>query len=88
MNDTADLLGPTLMIVAWIFWALCSETRYNHGIWIALLMPLAPLLIPLLLLVVQWVKLALWLLLVPFGNRSIYERRVTELKLSLGLYLL
>jgi hypothetical protein len=45
-ETTATLLGAVVAAVAWWAWAFFSETRHQHGFWVALLMPLAPVIIP------------------------------------------
>jgi len=45
-ETTANIAYAIFPVAVWFAWAFFSETRHNHGFWVAFLPPLALILIP------------------------------------------
>lgn len=72
-ENLIDLIGPIALILFWVLWTFFSETRYNHGIWVAFLLPLAPLYFIIGFFLFQLIKLLLYPIYWLINKRDTYE---------------
>lgn len=85
---TETMVVAIVVAILWVVWALFSETRHNHGLLVAFLMPLTPILIPLLLIVYVVVKYASYLVFLLLGRRSEHDEFMRKFKIRSGVFLL
>jgi hypothetical protein len=75
-------------VMLWLCWALFSETRHNHGFWVALLLPLSPVIIPLLWLIYLLVKYSTWLVFLLRGRRAEHQEFMRKFRVWYGVFML
>ena len=83
-ENLMDLIAPIMVILFWVFWTFFSETRHNHGILVAFLLPLAPIYFVIGFILFQLIKLILYPLYSWLGRMDNYER----LKQKIGFWLM
>jgi hypothetical protein len=89
MSDNIEVIaGATAAMVLWLGWALFSETRHNHGFWVAFMLPLSPIIIPLLWLVFITVKYVSLLVFLLRGRRDEHEEFMRKFKNRSGVFIL
>jgi hypothetical protein len=93
-NETSDMtetttivMGAAIAVVLWLAWAFFSDTRRNHGFWVAFLLPLAPVIIPLLWLTYVLIKYPSYLVFVALGRRGEHEEFMRKVKTRSGVFL-
>lgn len=82
------IVGAIAAVAAWLAWALFSETRHNHGFWVALLLPLVLILSPLILLVFLLVNYISLIAFIAIGRRAEHGEFMRRLRVRSGLFLL
>ena len=87
-DSNASIIGAIIAAVVCIFWAFFSETRHNHGIWVAFLMPLAPIIILVLWIIYIFIKYISYLVFVMGGRRGDHEEFMSNLRVRSGVFLL
>ncbi|MCB1746921.1 MAG: hypothetical protein KDK06_07080 [Gammaproteobacteria bacterium] len=89
MNEALEhVVFGGLAVIAWVAWALCSETRHNHGVWVALLLPLLPLLVPLLWLVYGLIVAVTYVAFAARGRRDEHAEFMREFRARSGVFTL
>ncbi len=84
---TAGIVGAVVAAALWLAWAFCSETRHNHGFWVAFLMPLAPVVIPFLWILYIFTKYSSYLGFVLLGRREDHREFMGRLRVRSGIFL-
>jgi hypothetical protein len=84
---TASIAGAVGAAVLWLAWALCSETRHNHGFWVAFLMPLAPVIIPFLWILYVSIKYSSYLGFLLLGRREDHREFMGKVRVRSGVFL-
>jgi di/tricarboxylate transporter len=87
-ETTAIMVGAAVAGALWLAWALFSDTRRNHGFWVAFLLPLAPVIFPLLWLIYIVIKYPSYLAFVALGRREEHEEFMREVRRRSGVFLL
>ena len=87
-QPTETLIGAIIIAVVWIAWVFLSETRHNHGIVVAFLMPLAPIIIPVLVIVFYSIKFTSYFVFIALGRREDHEEFMRKIKIRSGVFLL
>ncbi|MGE0484489.1 MAG: hypothetical protein AB7Q81_10145 [Gammaproteobacteria bacterium] len=87
-ESTQHLVFAGLAVAAWLAWACFSETRHNHGFWVALLLPLAPVIVPLVWATYQLIRGASYLVFALRGRRDEHAEFMRRLKLRSGVFTL
>lgn len=87
-ETTANIVGIAVAAVVWLAWTFLSETRHNHGFWVAFLMPLAPIIIPALWIIFLFIKYSSYLVFVVLQRRENHEEFIRQLKIHFGVFLL
>jgi len=85
---TENLIGAIIMIIVWIAWTFLSETRYNHGILVAFLMPLIPIIIPVLVIVFYSIKFTSYFVFIAIGRREDHEEFIRKTRIRSRVFLL
>ena len=95
MKETTDMtetmttiIGAVVAVVLWLVWALCSDTRRNHGFWVAFLLPLAPVILPVLWLTYILIKYPSYFVFIALGRQEDHEEFMRKVKIRSGVYLL
>jgi hypothetical protein len=89
MSDTLQsVVFAVLAGAAWLAWACFSETRHNHGFWVALLLPLAPVIVPLLWVMYQAIRGVSYAVFALRGRRDEHAGFMHRLKLRSGVFTL
>ncbi len=83
MQNTFDLIYPLIVLGLWILWTFFSPTRYNHGILVALMLPIVSLLMLLIFMVLGISRIVVYPLFVLVGRRANYNRAVERIKAKL-----
>ena len=86
-ENTENIVGAIVVAAIWVAWALFSDTRRNHGILIAFLMPLALIFIPVLFIVFVLIKYTSYIIYVALGRREDHEEFMRKLKIRSGVFL-
>ena len=86
-ETTTGIAGACVAAVAWLAWVFLSETRHNHGFWVAFLMPLAPVIIPVLWIVFMLIKYSSCLIFIIHGRREDHDEFMRKLKIRSGVFL-
>jgi hypothetical protein len=81
-----NLIGAIIIAVLWIGCTFCSETRHNHGILIAFLLPLALILFPLLGLVYLLIKWISRVIFIALGRRDDHAEFMRQLQIRSGVF--
>ncbi len=84
---TPSIVGAVVAAVVWLAWAFLSETRHNHGFWVAFLIPLAPVIIPVLWIIFICIKYSSYLVFIMLGRREDHEEFMRQLKVRSGIFL-
>ena len=87
-ESTENIIVAIVIAITWMAWALFSETRHNHGILVALLMPLAPIIIPVLWIAFLLIKVTSYFVFIALGRRKEHEEFMIKLKIRSGVFLL
>jgi hypothetical protein len=94
MSQAADVSEPTagigsavVVAVVWLAWSMFSDTRHNHGFWVAFLLPLTPVIVPVLWIVYIFIKYSSYLVFVIIGRREDHEEFIRKLKVRTGFFL-
>ena len=88
MKENIATIAGALVGIVWLGWAFFSETRHNHGFWVAFLLPLSPVIIPLLWLVFILVKYSTYPVFVLRGKKDAHEEFMRQLKIRSGVFML
>lgn len=81
-----NLIGAIIIAALWIGWTFCSETRHNHGIWVAFFLPLALILFPLLGLVYLLIKWISGIIFIALGRRDDHAEFMRQLRIRSGVF--
>jgi len=84
---TASIVGAIVATVVWLAWAFFSETRHNHGFWVAFLIPLTPAIIPVLWIIFLFIKQSSYLAFIMLRRREDHEEFMRKLKVRSGVFL-
>lgn len=84
---TSSIVGAIITAVVWLAWAFLSETRHNHGFWVAFLIPLTPVIIPVLWIIYIFIKYSSYLVFITLGRREDHEEFMRTLKIRSGIFL-
>lgn len=76
-----------LMLMLWLLWSLFSETRNRHGFWVAFLLPLSPLLLPILWLIHRGVKYGSLGYFILRGRRAEHAEFMRQFEIRSGVFL-
>jgi di/tricarboxylate transporter len=87
-ETTSTLIGTAFAILLWLGWALFSETRHNHGFWVAFLLPLFLIVSPLIWLIYILINYLSLLVFVLIGRREQHAEFMRKLKVRSGIFLL
>ena len=89
MADSIEsIVVASVALGAWVLWVLFSDTRQNHGFLVALLAPLALLLLPVLWIAFALMKYSSYLVLACLGRSREHEEFMRKLRARSGLFLL
>lgn len=89
MHDTATTSITVIVIVAvWLGWSLLSETRHNHGFWVAVLLPLWLCLLPVLWVIFMVITFLSFAMFVLIGRKSEHPEFMRQLRVRSGVFLL
>lgn len=83
----SSIVGAFVAAVVWVAWAFFSETRHNHGFWVAFLLPLTPIIIPVLWFIFLSIKYSSLLAFIVFGRREAHEEFMRKLKVRTGIFI-
>lgn len=72
----------------WLLWTFFSETRHNHGILVAFLIPLSPLIILFMYLILWSIQIVLFTVYVLRGKREEYPEAIRKIKVRSGFLML
>jgi len=91
MSQTSEIADPVVTAIVaaviWLAWSFLSETRHNHGFWVAFLMPLAPVIIPLLWVIYIFIKSSSYIAFILLRRREEHEDFMRELRTRSGIFL-
>lgn len=85
VSEKVSLMMTAIMLVLWVLWTLFSPTRYNHGMLIAFLLPLAPIIIPMVWItfkVIQGISFGVFCVL---GRKQDHKDFMVDLKRRWGI---
>ncbi len=85
-ETTLNLAMLAVTLIGWILWTFFSDTRHNHGIIVAFLIPLAPIIFIAIAIIFYTTKLILWPIYILRGKRKKYESLIEKIRLSLGFF--
>lgn len=84
---TVNIIFAIVAALGWLFWTFFSDTRYNHGILIAFLLPLALFIIPVVWFLYIFVKYSTYLVLLLLGRRQDHAEFIRKLRDRCGIFL-
>ena len=88
MNESTEIIVGAIVVAAlWLAWGLFSDTRRNHGLFVAFLIPLAPIFIPVLFIVFVLIKYTSYFIYVVLGRREDHEEFMRKVKTRSGVFL-
>ena len=87
-ESTATIVAVVIAAAVWILWAIFSDTRHNHGFWVALFLPLTPVIIPVLWLVFILTKYSSYLIFITFKRKEDHDEFMRKFKIRSGIFLL
>lgn len=86
-ETTVSIIFAIVAAVGWLGWTFFSDTRYNHGILIAFLLPLALFIIPVVWFLYIFVKYSTYLVFLVRGRRQDHAEFMRKLRDRLGVFL-
>jgi len=87
-ETTTSIFYVSLVALVWLAWVLFSETRRNHGFWVAFLLPLAPVIFPILWITYVLIKYLSLLAFIVLGQKKEHEDFMRTLRIRSGVFLL
>jgi len=88
MNETAtSIVNMAVIAVLWLAWSFFSETRHNHGFWVALLMPLVLIIMPMSWIIFIFVNYSSYILFLIRGRREQHDEFMRKVKTRSGIFL-
>ena len=88
IENTASIVSAVVVVVVWMAWVFLSETRHNHGFWVAFLMPLAPFIILVLWVIYVFIKYSSYFIFKAISRPEDHEEFMRRLKIRSGVFLL
>ena len=85
--DATSIAGAVVAAVLWLLWACFSDTRRNHGFWVAFLMPPVLILMPAVWVIFILVKYTSYLVFVALGRRGEHEEFMRKLRIRSGVFM-
>ena len=85
---TTGVIGAVVAALLWLAWACFSDTRHNHGFWVALLMPLVLILMPVVWMIFVLIKGSSFVVFVALGRRGDHEEFMRRLRIRSGILML
>lgn len=85
-ETTANIVYAIFAAGAWLAWAFFSETRNNHGFWVAFLLPLALIVIPVFTILFVFFKYSSCVFFVLIGRREDHQGLIEKLQNIVGLF--
>ncbi|THB76767.1 MAG: hypothetical protein D6B25_08980 [Desulfobulbaceae bacterium] len=81
-------IGLIIPVAIWLFWVVFSDTRHNHGFWVAFLMPLALFFFPLVWIAYVFLKYSTLLAFTVRGRKDEHQEFFRKLTIRSGIFLL
>jgi hypothetical protein len=85
-ETTANIVYAIFPFAVWLAWAFFSETRNNHGFWVAFLLPLALIAIPVFTIIFLFFKFSSYVFFILMGRKKDHREFMEKLKIRTGLF--